>query len=304
VLVKKATHGKGSIPSWGGGRMPLSSTFSELLRMKVNQLALGENLDRELTELAPLVEIQKLWSVVPLENQFLVEYFKTRDGYHLCFYPFEGRYIHEILASLVAFRIAATQPISFSIGMNDYGFELLTDRELDVEELLGMDLFSVRGLEEDLKQSINEAEMARRKFRDIATIAGLVFTGYPGKVQAGKHLQASAGLIYDVLVQYEPDNLLLDQAHREVLDFTSENSRLVETLNRINNQKIVLKRPPKPTPLSFPILVDRLREKLSSESLEDRVERLAQQLEAAAAGKKDGVRKMEHNKVKEGHELI
>ncbi len=304
VLVKKATHGKGAIPSWGGGRMPLSSTFAELLRMKVNQLALGENLDKELSELAPLVEIQKLWSAVPLENEFLVEYFKTRDGYHLCFYPFEGRYIHEILASLVAFRIAATQPISFSIGMNDYGFELLTDRELDVEELLSLDLFSVRGLEEDLKQSINEAEMARRKFRDIATIAGLVFTGYPGKVQAGKHLQASAGLIYDVLVQYEPDNLLLDQAHREVLDFTSENSRLVDTLHRINSQKMVLKRPPKPTPLSFPILVDRLREKLSSESLEDRVERLAQQLEAVAAGKKDGGRTMERNKVKEGHELI
>jgi len=301
VLVKKATHGKGAIPSWGGGRMPLSSTFAQLLRMKVNQLALGENLDKELSELAPLVEIQKLWSAVPLENEFLVEYFKTRDGYHLCFYPFEGRYIHEILASLVAFRIAATQPISFSIGMNDYGFELLTDIELDVEELLSMDLFSVRRLEEDLKQSINEAEMARRKFRDIATIAGLVFTGYPGKVQAGKHLQASAGLIYDVLVQYEPDNLLLDQAHREVLDFTSENSRLVDTLNRINAQKIVLRLPPKPTPLSFPILVDRLREKLSSESLEDRVERLAQQLEAVAAGKKDGGRRMERNKTKEGH---
>jgi ATP-dependent Lhr-like helicase len=304
VLVKKATHGKGSIPSWGGGRMPLSSTFSELLRMKMNQLAEGKDLDKELSSLAPLVEIQKLWSAIPKENEFLVEYFKTRDGYHLCFYPFDGRYIHEILASLVGFRIASTQPISFSIAMNDYGFELLTDIELDVEEILSLDLFSINHLETDLKQSINEAEMARRKFRDIATISGLVFTGYLGKIQAGKHSQASAQLIYDVLEQYEPDNLLLAQAHNEVLDFSSETSRLIETLQRINNQKIVLTKPPRPTPLSFPILVDRLREKLSSESLEDKVERLAQQLEDVAAGKKAGGRKMEKNKTKEGHDLI
>ena len=146
--------------------------------------------------------------------------------------------------------------------------------------------------------------MARRKFRDIATISGLVFTGYPGKVQAGKHLQASAQLIYDVLEQYEPDNLLLAQAHNEVLDFSSETSRLVETLERINSQKMILKKPPGPTPMSFPILVDRLREKLSSESLEDRVEKIAKQLEAVAEGKASGGRRMAKNKTKEGHELI
>jgi ATP-dependent Lhr-like helicase len=304
VFVKKATHGKGSIPSWGGGRMPLSSTFSALLRMKMNRLASGENLDRDLSELAPLVEIQKSWSAIPSEDQFLVEYFKSRDGWHMCFYPFEGRFIHEILASLVAFRIAGQKPVSFSLAMNDYGFELLTDVALDVEELLSMDLFSIENLEEDLKQSINEAEMARRKFRDIATIAGLVFQGYPGKIQTGKHLQASSQLIYDVLQQYEPDHLLLKQAHEEVLDFSSENSRLVETLQRIQNQKIILKRPPRPTPLSFPILVDRLRGKLSSESIDDKVERLVQQLEAVAAGKKEGGRKMGRNRKKEGHDLF
>ncbi len=304
VLVKKASHGKGIIPGWGGGRMPLSSTFSALLRMKMNELATGEGLDKELRELAPLVEIQKSWSAIPTADEFLVEYFKSREGWHLCFYPFEGRYIHEILASLVAFRIASTQPISFTLAMNDYGFELLTDAALDAEEVLSLDLFSTENLESDLKQSINEAEMARRKFRDIATIAGLVFQGYPGKIQTGKHLQASSQLIYDVLQQYEPDHLLLRQAHEEVLDFSSESSRLIETLVRIQSQKMVLTKPPRPTPLSFPILVDRLRGKLSSESLDDKVERLVQQLEAVAAGKKEGGRKMERNRKKEGHDLF
>lgn len=304
VLVKKASHGKGSIPAWGGGRMPLSSTFSALLRKKMNELATGEDLDKELRELAPLVEIQKSWSVIPAADEFLVEYFKSREGWHLCFYPFEGRYIHEILASLVAFRIASVQAISFTLAMNDYGFELLTDAGMDPEEVLSMDLFSVENLETDLRQSINEAEMARRKFRDIASIAGLVFQGYPGKIQTGKHLQTSSQLIYDVLMQYEPDHLLLRQAHEEVLDFTVESSRLVETLLRIQSQKMVLTRPPRPTPLSFPILVDRLRGKLSSESLDDKVERMVKQLEAVAAGKKEGGRQMERNRKKEGHDLF
>ena len=303
VLVKKATKGKGSIPTWGGGRMSLSTTFSDLIRLKMNDLSTGKNLDRELKELAPLVEIQQNWSAIPLENEFLVEYFKTRDGWHFCFYPFEGRYIHEILASLVAFRIARTMPISFSIGMNDYGFELLSDIQLDPEEILGMDLFSPQYLEEDVKKSINEGEMARKKFRDIATIAGMVFSGMPGRSHTNKHLQSSAQLIYDMLATYEPDNLLLKQAHDEVLDFTVGSSRLINTLQRIQNQKIILKFPPRPTPMSFPILVDRLREKMSSETLEDRVERLTKQLESFASGKKEGGRLMEHNRKKEGHDL-
>ena len=302
VLVKKATKGKGAIPSWSGGRMPLSSTFAELLRMKINQLAEGKELDQELMALAPLAEIQNSWSALPRHDEFLVEYFQSKEGWHLCFYPFDGRYTHEILASLVAFRIAAMQPLSFSIGMNDYGFELLTDKELDVEELLAADLFSLTNLEEDLKQSINEAEMARRKFRDIASIAGMVFQGFPGKEQPARHLRASAQLIYDVLAQYEPDNLLFIQAHNEVLDFTSENSRLVETLQRIGSQKILLQYPPQPTPLAFPILVDSLRGRLTSENIEDQVMRLAIQLESFADGKKKGSRPMERNRKKEGRE--
>lgn len=302
VLVKKATKGKGTIPAWSGGRMPLSSTFADILRLKVNQLAENKDIDAELMALQPLVEIQKAWSAMPRHNEFLVEYFKSRDGWHWCFYPFEGRYIHEILASLVAFRIASTLPISFSIGMNDYGFELLTNVELNVEELLGMNLFSVDGLETDLKQSINEGEMARRKFREIASISGMVFQGFPGKEQPARHLRASAQLIYDVLVQYEPDHLLLAQAHNEVLDFTSENSRLVETLNRINSQRIVLQFSPRPTPLAFPILVDSIRARLTSENIEEQVERLVKQLEEFAAGKKQGSRRMEHSRKKEGRE--
>lgn len=302
VLVKKATKGKGPIPSWGGGRMSLSTTFSDLIRLKMNELAQGNFKEKELAALEPLVEIQKKWSLIPGSDELLVEYFHSKDGFHFCFYPFEGRYINEILASLVGYRIARTRPISFSIGMNDYGFELLSDQELDPEEMLGMDLLSLYQLEEDLNSSINIAELARRKFRDIAIISGLVFNGFPGVGQQNRHLQSSAQLIFDTLLRYDPDHLFLKQAHEEVLDFAVEQSRLVQSLERMSRQKIRLTRPPRPTPLAFPILVDRLREKLSSESLEDKVLRLSQQLEAFARGQKSGSRTMEHSRTREGHE--
>lgn len=301
VLVKKATKGKGPIPSWGGGRMSLSTTFSDLIRLKMNELAQGNFQEKELAALEPLVEIQKKWSLIPGSDELLVEYFQSRDGYHLCFYPFEGRYINEILASLVGYRIARTRPISFSIGMNDYGFELLSDQELDPEEMLSMDLLSLHQLEEDLNSSINIAELARRKFRDIAIISGLVFNGFPGAGQQNRHLQSSSQLIFETLLRYDPDHLFLKQAHEEVLDFAVEQSRLVQSLERMSKQKICLTRPPRPTPLAFPILVDRLREKLSSESLEDKVLRLSQQLEAFARGQKSGGRSMEHSRTREGH---
>jgi ATP-dependent Lhr-like helicase len=172
---------------------------------------------------------------------------------------------------------------------------------VDVEELLGLNLFSADKLEEDLMQSINAAEMARRKFRDIATIAGLVFTGYPGKMPKSKHLQASARLVYDVLSEYEADNLLLRQAREEVLEL-NQDSRIHQTLVRLSSQKILLRFPPKPSPLSFPILVDRLREKLSSESLESQVERMVKSLEKAAEGKNAEGRKMDRLRLKEGLE--
>jgi ATP-dependent Lhr-like helicase len=304
VLVKKAVRGKGSIPSWGGGRMPLSGTFASLLREMVSELATGNSARKELQELQALARIQRSWSAIPAEHEFLCEYFPSREGWHFCFYPFEGRNIHELLASLIAFRIASKIPATFSLAMNDYGFELLSDQALEVEEILSQDLFSTENLEEDLLQSVNAAEMARRKFRDIATIAGLVFTGFPGATAPNRHLQASSRLIYDVLAEYDPENLLLKQARQEVLEQQGGDSRIFLTLQRLNRQKLLLKKPPGPTPLSFPVFVDRLREKLSSESLEDRVDRMIRQLEKAAEGKAGDGRKMEKLRSKEGLDKI
>ena len=275
AYVRKSTKKKGKVPSWMGSRMPLSSQLSALLRESINE-ALDENTrEVELQKVRPLIEKQQEMSVVPTDREFLIEKIETREGYHVFFYPFEGRFVHEGLASLLAYRIALIRPITFSIALNDYGFELLSDQEIPIEEALELDLLSMENLMEDLQASMNSNEMARTKFRDIASIAGLTFKGFPGKNISDKHLQSSARLFFDMFMEYDSHNLLFRQAYQEVLEFQLEEQRMRVALKRINQQKLVLTNPARPTPFAFPILVDRLsREKLSSETLEERVKKM------------------------------
>jgi len=279
VQVRRSKKKKGKIPTWLGGKMPLSSQLSAFLRTKMDELTREELHDIELRQVRPLIELQKQRSYVPNERQLLIEYFKSREGYHLIVYPFEGRNVHEGMGALIAYRISQLRPISFSIAMNDYGFELLSDSAIPIEEALENGLFEPRGLARDIQSSLNAAELAKRRFRDIARIGGLVFQGFPGKQKKDRHLQSSSQLFFDVFHDYEPSNLLLSQAYDEVMSFQLQEARMMEALHRINRQEILLSRPDKATPFAFPIIVDRLRERLSSEKLEDRIRKMKLSLE-------------------------
>lgn len=274
VLVRRADPGaKAKHASWMGGRMTLSAQMSELLREEL-YAANSHDMSKELQSLSPMFKRQRKESIVPQANEFLIETFKTREGYHAIFYPFEGRYVHEALASLMAYRISLLSPISFSLAYNDYGFELLSDKKIDMQQVLDNELFTPQHLHHDLQASLNATEMARRKFRDISVIAGLVFTGYPGKVVKTKHLQSSSQLIFEVFRDYEPENLLFQQAYRETFEHQLEEGRLLMALERIQQQEIVWKQCEKPTPFSFPIITDRLRERLTSETLAERIKKM------------------------------
>ncbi|MGA9588774.1 MAG: ligase-associated DNA damage response DEXH box helicase [Salegentibacter sp.] len=286
VLVRRSKKKSSRIPSWLGGRMSFSAQMSELLREEMYAAAasLRKNASKniatpELQALRPLLERQQKESIIPKSDQFLIETFKTREGYHSVFYPFEGRFVHEALGSLLGYRISLLSPVTFSIAFNDYGFELLSDQEIDMQQVLDNDLFSAEFLMDDLYKSLNATEMARRKFRDIAVIAGMVFTGYPNKVVKSKHLQSSSQLLFSVFKDYESENLLYQQAFRETFEHQLEEGRLRQALERIHGQEIIWRNCEKPTPFAFPIITDRLREKLSSEKLEDRIRRMMQQFE-------------------------
>ena len=277
------SKGKAMVPSYLGGRLPLSSYLGQFLRLKLSQSLDAKSSEKELKFLHPLLSNQQDFSHIPKIGEFLVELIKTRDGYHLFMYPFEGRLIHEVMAALIAFRISKITPISFSMAMNDYGFELLSSQEIPLNEENIKQILTKENLIQDVLSSINATEMARRKFRDIAVISGLVIQTYPGQQKNNKSLQASAGLIFNVLEDYDSENILLKQAYAEVFNQQIDEARLVEAFKRIEKSKIILKFANAFTPLSFPIKVDSLRQSLSSENLGERIRRM--QAESMKKGK-------------------
>ena len=287
VLVRKSNAKKSIVPSWMGGRMSLTANLGLMLRKKMNEaIQPGMKAESrrihhsELDALKPLFDLQQQLSIIPKENELLVEHIETKDGFHVFIYPFEGRLVHEAMAAILAYRISKITPITFSIAMNDYGFELLSDQPIPVDDSNVQELFTLENLLADIQKSVNATEMARRKFRDIAVIGGLIFQGMPGEKVKARHLQSSASLLFNVFTEYDSNNILLKQAYREVLDQQMEEVRLRNALQRINTGNIVITFPVKLTPFCFPIIVDGLnRNNLSSEKLQDRVKRMQAQLE-------------------------
>ncbi len=273
VYVRNST-GKGIVPSYLGGRLPMSSYLSVFLRQKLSESLDAKSSEKELQFLHPLLVSQQENSHIPSENEFLVERIKTREGHHLFMYPFEGRLIHEVMSALIAYRISRISPISFSIAMNDYGFELFSKLEIPLTEENIHEILSKENLIRDVMASVNSTEMARRKFRDIAVISGMVIRTYPGQQKNNKNLQSSSGLIFNVLEDFDPENLLLKQAYSEVFFQQIDEARLVEAFKRIHESEIIIKNSNTFTPLSFPIKVDSLRQSLSSEDLKARILRM------------------------------
>ena len=280
VIVKKSKIKKAKVPAWMGGRMSFSAHLSDLLKLTLQNKTHKNS--PEFVALEPIFRQQQKESILPKPHEFLIERFHTKEGCHTLFYPFEGYAIHEAMASLIAYRISLLRPISFTMSYNDYGFELLSDQAFDKISFLDNDLFTTQYILEDLEKSINLSEMARRRFRDIAVISGLVFQGFPNKPTKTKHLQSGSQLFYNVFKDYEPDNLLYQQAIEETFDHGMERGRLLKVFEAIQRQNIVWKECNQPTPFSFPIITDRMRTKLSSENIEDRIKKMYLQLEKAS----------------------
>jgi ATP-dependent Lhr-like helicase len=282
AYVRKSTQPTSVVPHWSGARFPISPELAASVRERLDEARRGFYVGPEMEAVRPILELQAAWSRLPAPDELLVERVATREGHHLFFYPVEGRLVHEGLAALFAYRIAELGPISFTLAANDYGLELLSPEPAPIHEAIEAGLFSPAHLLHDIPASLNAAELARRQFREIARVAGLIFQGYPGVNKSVKQVQASSELLYDVFARYDPDNLLLFQAHREVLERQLEQSRLGRTLERITAGRVTVVDVERPTPLAFPLLVDRAREQVSSEKLGDRIRRMAAPLERAA----------------------
>jgi ATP-dependent Lhr-like helicase len=285
IAYVKPAKGGGATPRWQGGRMPLSTTLAEEMVAAFARAANDDYDSPELLAARPMLELQRRWSALPTPETLLAETLKTREGWHLFLYPFAGREAHLGLASLLAWRAARDEPGTFSLCVNDYGFELLSGSPRDWAGLLPELLAPGRDLEDltaQVVESLNAGELARRRFRDIAHISGLVIAGYPGQRKTSRMMQVSSNLFYDVFRKFDPANGLLRQAEREVLEDELDVRRLRRTLEDMAGRALELRALDRCSPLAFPLMVEGLREKLSNEALAARIERMVAALNAAA----------------------
>jgi ATP-dependent Lhr-like helicase len=280
--VQRAAKPKGIVPAWAGSTMPLSSELSDAFLSRLAEAAEGRFADVEMQAAQPMLATQARLSQIPVPGLLLVERFVARDGHHVAVYPFAGRQVHIGLASLLAWRLAQRQPNTFSLAVNDQGFELLAAEPPDLAPLRDGSAFAGGDLLADVLASLNAGELGQRRFREIARIAGLVFSGYPGAPKSTRQLQASSSLFYEVFRRHDAGNLLLAQAEREVLSQELELGRLAATLERMRASRTVFVDLPAPSPLGLPLMVEGLREKLTTEKLADRLQRILRDAEAAA----------------------
>lgn len=290
AYVRLAKGSKAAVPRWNGGKMPLSTELADAVVAQLD-VAHDDHYDSpEMRCVAPLLQLQASWSALPTRHTLLAETLRSREGWHLFLYPYAGRHAHLGLASLLAWRAARYMPATFSIAVNDYGFELLSATEVDWPRLLGPELLRSEALLHDVLASLNAGELAQRRFREIARIAGLVFQGYPGAPKSNRQIQASSSLFYEVFRKYDPANLLLAQAEVEVLRQELDLARLEDALVRMRERRLDLHMLRRPSPFAFPLLVERFREKLGTEKLADRIARMVAELEKAAGGIADAGR--------------
>ncbi|MBO2891595.1 ligase-associated DNA damage response DEXH box helicase [Pseudomonas asiatica] len=281
AYVRRSTARKAAVARWNGGRMPLSSELADALVEQLGAASQGRFQSPEMRAVRPLLALQAQWSALPTPETLLAETFKSRQGWHLFLYPFAGRMANLGLANLIAWRVSRVQPLSVSIAVNDYGFELLSPGNVDWTTHLPQAL-GTEHLLDDVLASLNAGEMALRRFREIAQIAGLVFGGYPAAQKSLRQIQASSGLFYEVFRKHDTGNLLLAQARDEVLNEELEIERLHRQLLKMGQLQLELRPLKRPGPLAFALLVEGMRETLSTERLADRIARMVAELNSAA----------------------
>ncbi|MGH6646929.1 ligase-associated DNA damage response DEXH box helicase [Aquabacterium sp.] len=282
AYVRLAKGVRPAVPRWNGGKMPLSSELASAMLEELAQVDAQPDGPHppEITALMPLLDVQRRWSALPKPDTVLVETLKSREGHHLYIYPFAGRQVNLALAALWAYRFGQIAPRTFSMSFNDHGIELLSQEPVDAQLL--PTLLDTDQLLHDVLGSMNASELAQRRFREIARVSGLVFPGFPGAPKSNQQIQASSSLFFEVFRKHDPRNLLLSQAEHEVLRQEYELDRLVAVLTRLQAQHWDIRALKRWTPFSFPLMVERLRERLSTHKLQDRLQHLLAELNAAS----------------------
>ncbi|HAO95360.1 MAG TPA: hypothetical protein DCQ96_04820 [Verrucomicrobiales bacterium] len=278
----RKTRARGDIPIWSGGKMPLSTELSHAVARRLEGASSLPSRP-EANAVGELLELQRRWSEIPTGKVLQVEHARSRQGEHLFFYTFAGRLVNEGLGALMAHRLSEGNSQSIQVSQNDYGFCLTSSGVLSLNEQSLRQAASSANLLPDLLSCLNTHELARATFREVARVAGLIQQMQPGNRRGMKTLQTSSGLLFEVFERYDPGNLLLEQARREVLEGSLELARLREALQSIESKPLRLIEMDRLSPLAFPLWAERLNFVISSEDASSMIEEMLKDLEAKAA---------------------
>ncbi len=288
AYVRPGKGGRATVPRWGGGRMPLSTTLADAMVELMGAAAEGRFDGPEMQRRPAAARIAgALVGAADARETLLAETLKTRDGWHLFLYPFAGRNVHLGLASLIAWRAGQIAPGVFSLAVNDYGLEAFSAGERDWAAELPALLDASLSLEALMRETFGEPQRGRTDATALPRHRPHL-RPHPAppirrRARTARQLQASSGLFYDVFRKYDPGHALIRQAEREVLEAELDVKLIAENLARMAGKKLVVTPLERCSPLAFPLMVEGFREKLSNEAFAERVERMAAALEKAAA---------------------
>ena len=274
LFVKLAPPGAGITAIWGGQRLPLSSLLCEHLKEVFELMEKGEFIHPMVGYLSPIIEVQKALSRLPGRQYLLVEETETKEGKHLFIFPFEGQRVHEALASLLSVRMAEDESVTLSFAVNEYGIEILAPGDFQFKTDKLRDYLSPDRLGIDIQKSLNMTQLAKKQFREISQISGLIHQNRARDRRTMKNLQMSSSLIFDVFKAYEPEQPFYHQSYEEVRYFQFEEERLFRVLKKIEELPIETYKTIRPSPLAFPLIIERVGSRVSSESLQDRLNRM------------------------------
>ncbi|MGA7712566.1 MAG: ligase-associated DNA damage response DEXH box helicase [Rhizomicrobium sp.] len=263
AFVSRTKDSEAQVPSYTGGKFPLSTFLAQRVRELVSKPEAWNLLPDPVHE---WLRIQEWRSVLPQPGQLLVETFPRGQRHYLVCYPFEGRLAHQTLGMLLTRRLErlAMKPTGFSA--NEYALAVWGLRDLS-----GLDfgkLFDEDMLGDDLDAWLAESNLYKRTFRNCAIIAGLIERRTIGSEKTGRQVTFSSDLIYDVLREHEPDHILLRATYQDAATGLLDVARLGDMLRRVKG-RIVKRKLDRVSPLAVPALLEIGREMVAGAAHED-----------------------------------
>ena len=280
ALVSRATQADAKVPTYQGGKFPMSTHLAARVRALLADPKAWKQLPEQVSH---WLGLQNAFSKVPGKDGLLVETFSRADRFYLTCYPFEGRLAHQTLGMLLTRRLerAGARPMGFVAS--DYGLAIWGLRDIGrmvaIGEVTLQGLFDADMLGDDLEAWLDESSLMKRTFRDCATIGGLIEKRYPGQEKTGRQVTFSSDLIYDVLRTHEPDHILLQAAREDAATGLLDIARLGDMLQRMNGD-IELLRLAHVSPLAVPLLMEMGKQPVRGQAEDDLLGEASQRDEA------------------------